>query len=628
MVTYNKTLINFIKYLYEKVDSEKKEEVLTLFTNKSDKLELMNIDKIIYAYFMEYKKQNKLKVDVLLDNGKKRDILGQYVLEIQKKYSDAKVIDLRNLNFLMEEIEWLKSCNYMELEEYQSVDRLGRMSIKSGDGPQKLLKNSNSRQGIYELMHIYTNKLRDNGFVDFQDMALMALEQAKKKVGKKYTHIVIDESQDLTRVQLEFLKHLYNEKPYSSILFVADIAQSIYAKAWLVKGRRFTSLGLDMTGKSNSLAKNYRTTTQIAECAYSLIQKDENIVSDDNFVKPSLIDKQGVYPILRAFTYGQDESNYVISLLKENLLKQYDNRDIAIITRTKNQLVEMKEKLLKEDIKCRYFDKNEIMDFQEDTVKLLTMHSIKGLEFKVVILIGLNNKAIPSPYAISSVEDKSFYESMERKLLYVGMTRATEKLYMTYAGEASKFISDISPKFLKINETAKVKRYYSVATEEFLLKEKITDMYSQEEKVRQWALKELIDTYKYPLDLIQIEHEVNVFSNKGLVDIVVNVYSNKSKIPYIFIEVKRKNRGIQDCLEQLKSYMSVSKQCRYGIATDGNEFVIIDSNFEKIDDIPMFDISMLPSTIESFEYIDFKHGRKYDFLRDCNNITELVVDEN
>ncbi len=96
-------------------------------------------------------------------------------------------------------------------------------------------------------------------------------------------------------------------KDYSSILFVADTAQSIYDASWLIKGRSFTSIGLDMTGKSNSLAKNYRTATQIAEAAYSLIQGDGEIMGDDNFVKPSLIDKQGTYPVFRRFFTLEDE---------------------------------------------------------------------------------------------------------------------------------------------------------------------------------------------------------------------------------------------------------------------------------------------------------------------------------
>jgi hypothetical protein len=58
-----------------------------------------------------------------------------------------------------------------------------------------------------------------------------------------------------------------------------------------VKCRSFTSVGFDIKGRSTSLAKNYRTTTQIAEAAYSLLEKDLHIIEDENFVKPSLLDK-------------------------------------------------------------------------------------------------------------------------------------------------------------------------------------------------------------------------------------------------------------------------------------------------------------------------------------------------
>jgi len=628
MVTYNKTLINYIKYVYEKVEEENKIEVITLFSNKTGGLELKTIDSIIYAYFEEYKKQNNLNYTLLTDSNEKQSILSQSILELSKLFGDVKILDLKNISFLRDEIEWIKACNYLELEEYQSVDRLGRMGSKNSDGPQKLLKNSNTRRAIYELMLLYNKKLREKNYVDFQDMASLALKQASTRPLRKYTHIIIDESQDLTRIQLEFIKTLYKEKPYSSIMFVADTAQSIYPQAWLVKGRSFTTIGLDMKGKSNSLAKNYRTTTQIAEAAYSLIEKDLNIVEDDNFVKPSLIDKQGSYPVFKAFEASKSENEYVADLIKNQLIKKYDYKDIAIIARTKNQLTELKNALEKTGIQCRQFQGSEAMDFNEDAVKLLTMHSIKGLEFKVVMIIGLSNKIIPSPYSFTSVEEQEIQESRERKLLYVGMTRATEKLYLSGHGEVSKFIHDINSRYININDNSKVRGYYSINIDSYQFKNKIADLYSNEEKVRQWLIRELQETYKYPLELLDVEYKVNVFSKIGLVDGVVCIHNNKNKIPYIFIEVKRKNKGINDCLEQLKSYMSACSQCQYGIATDGNEFRVINRDFEEIEDIPMFNTSMLPSSIETFEYIDLKHKRKYDFLRDSNNIAEIIVDEN
>ena len=52
-------------------------------------------------------------------------------------------------------------------------------------------------------MEIYNERLRSIGYIDFKDMALIAYNQAKKGVSKKYTHIIIDEVR-FARVQLEF----------------------------------------------------------------------------------------------------------------------------------------------------------------------------------------------------------------------------------------------------------------------------------------------------------------------------------------------------------------------------------------------------------------------------------------
>lgn len=76
---------------------------------------------------------------------------------------------------------------------------------------------------------------------------------------------------------------------------------------------------------------------------------------------------------------------------------------------------------------------------------------------------------------------------------------------------------------------------------------------------KQWAIKELMETYKYPEKLIDVEYKVNNFSKTGSVDIAVSINSNNSFVPYIFIETKALNKGLHSGLEQLKSYMSSSR---------------------------------------------------------------------
>ena len=73
----------------------------------------------------------------------------------------------------------------------------------------------------------------------------------------------------------------------------------------------------------------------------------------------------------------------------------------------------------------------------EDKVTLMTLHLAKGLEFKNVFIVGLEEGLFPilresSPYPEEELEE-------ERRLMYVGMTRAKENLYMTWATERTVF---------------------------------------------------------------------------------------------------------------------------------------------------------------------------------------------
>jgi len=139
MVTYNKSLINYIKYVYEKVQKEREYEKISIFEIDNSKLDIKNIDALMYLYFMEYCKEKKIKLELV----NKRDvpnIMINAMAEARKLYPDVKILDQRYYSFIMEEITWIKACKYLNEEEYQSTDRLGRMANQSGDTPQKIQK--------------------------------------------------------------------------------------------------------------------------------------------------------------------------------------------------------------------------------------------------------------------------------------------------------------------------------------------------------------------------------------------------------------------------------------------------------------------------------------------------------
>jgi len=629
MLTFNKTLSNYIKYQYARIEED--DQIIDLFSligAGKEKVEIETVDSIIFKYYCKYKRRNKLKLDITTDNHINYQTMQLSISELKKNNPDAHILEQKYTSFLLNEIDWIKSCNYMELEEYQGADRLSRLNKNGMDGgPQKLQKNSNTRRAIFELMILFNKKLEEKGLIHIKDAAILALKEVKNCADKKYSHIIVDESQDLTRVQLEFIACLYFPKDYSSIMFVCDTAQSIYPHSWLVKGRSFTSIGFDMTGKSSSLSKNYRTTTQISQAAYSLIQNDEVILEDDNFVVPSLIDRQGPSPVYRAFTDIKQEAEYVANEIKDYLLGQYELKDITVIAKSKNQLVAVKECFDRLGIISTLVDKSDL-NFDEKSVKLLTIHSIKGLEFKVVFIIGLNQGIIPY-ISFQENEDQQIQITTDRKLLYVGMTRANDLLYMTSSGVPSKFILEIDTKLMRFSTRNQIHSFYHVSIDDYCLQDHIQNIFSNEEKVRQWFIKELEGTYKYPIKLIDVEYPVSCFSKIGAVDIAVNVFGNKgTKIPFIFVEVKAYGTDIQNGISQLKSYMSNEKICSYGVVTNGREIIVLDNEFEIIDDIPIFNSQMLPSSFESFTYIDIKHGRTCTIERDFKGKEEIELTEN
>ena len=111
---------------------------------------------------------------------------------------------------------------YLEQEEYQAADRKGKVRVQAANQPQRLPKNSDTRRAVFELMRFYDSQLEARGLVSFNTMRVLALEQARKQPLQKFTHIIVDESQDLTRSQLLFLKEIQNPKSYGSILFIGD----------------------------------------------------------------------------------------------------------------------------------------------------------------------------------------------------------------------------------------------------------------------------------------------------------------------------------------------------------------------------------------------------------------------
>ncbi|MBP9814750.1 MAG: UvrD-helicase domain-containing protein [Candidatus Levybacteria bacterium] len=122
-----------------------------------------------------------------------------------------------------------------------------------------------------------------------------------------------------------------------------------------------------------------------------------------------------------------------------NYLKMYDDTDPEDRSRLENikelrsvaiefpNIVDFLENIAL--VEQEYVPETKDKNAEKNAITLMTIHSAKGLEFKMVFLIGMEEGLFP--HAQSILESESIEE--ERRLAYVGITRAKEKLYLTFA---------------------------------------------------------------------------------------------------------------------------------------------------------------------------------------------------
>ncbi|MDD3321071.1 MAG: exodeoxyribonuclease V subunit gamma [Paludibacter sp.] len=102
-------------------------------------------------------------------------------------------------------------------------------------------------------------------------------------------------------------------------------------------------------------------------------------------------------------------------------------------------------------------DQDTDKETNKDKVTLMTVHAAKGLEFKVVFIVGMEEELFPSPFCTQS--ERELEE--ERRLFYVAITRAEELCFISYAksrfkngktnfSNPSRFIKDIDPQYLEL----------------------------------------------------------------------------------------------------------------------------------------------------------------------------------
>ncbi|AGG88293.1 3'-5' exonuclease [Rhodanobacter denitrificans] len=243
----------------------------------------------------------------------------------------------------------------------------------------------------------------------------------------QYGAVLVDEGHDFEPDWYKLIVQMIDPAT-NSLLVLYDDAQNIYGNP----NRRkisWKSLGVQAQGRTTILKLNYRNTLEILSVARTFAQdllasrSDEADGDGVPLVAPESAGRRGAVPELVRTDTARAQMDVLIARLRDEHAHGRPYSEMAVIYRNQWEGEKLHEVLRDLGIPSRLADNTgkQSLFAVEDSIKLVTMHSSKGLEFPFVIIPG-----------IGGLPKEGQSEADEARLLYVAMTRATEHLLLIH----------------------------------------------------------------------------------------------------------------------------------------------------------------------------------------------------
>lgn len=337
-------------------------------------------------------------------------------------------------DFLMNEWEFVIQDQGIESwADYRSAQRTGLgFPLKAND-----------RKSVWKVFERVLERLAKRSEMAYSSICRTARQLIESgRVAPPFDAVVVDEAQDLRSQELRFLSKLAKPGP-NSFLIVGDAGQRIYSKT-----PSLSSLGIEVRGRSHILRVNYRTTKEIrqfADAALGMHSDDLDGGDESRSGVRSLL--SGPIPQLQKFESDAEQAKFVTSEIKRRIEREgLHPCDFAIFGRTYKSLQPIERSLKEHGVSSEILGSQATAASTSNLVSLATMHRAKGLEFKVVFVIGASHDQLPLPAVYKKIEDPVLREDAiqrERHLFYVSLTRPRDELVVTWVGKPTEFLESV-----------------------------------------------------------------------------------------------------------------------------------------------------------------------------------------
>jgi hypothetical protein len=321
-------------------------------------------------------------------------------------------------------------------------------------GPVRMYAGTFHGLSLQILKEMAPELLNDQPFIDeipYRLVKWLETDAAKRWI-KRFKSIIVDEFQDINEIQWKLLTRFYHDN--ATMTIVGDDAQNIYT--W-----RGSSVSFILNFHENikdvkdyQLCRNYRSTEAIVTIANATMRFIPTLPFKEKMVAHV---RGGRKPEVHFFFRAADEYNWIINSL-DKLQRQHKDFSFAVLSRYNSDLFKIEERLHLKSIPYElltvpHVDTKYKENERNNRIMLATIHASKGLEWDIVFFMNLHDDVFPARKSDEDIVS-------ERRLFYVGITRAKKGLYMTYSRQEralSRFIREIPRPFLKFHNVTSFK---------------------------------------------------------------------------------------------------------------------------------------------------------------------------
>lgn len=328
--------------------------------------------------------------------------------------------------------EWTHVIDAWQIDTMDAYAGVARMGRKNRLGAKQ-------REQLWTIFEAMKTDLKRRGLMTRAGLFAATADLYREKVDKPFSHIIVDEAQDLGVPELRLFAAI-TPSGNDAFFFAGDLGQRIFQQPFSWK-----SLGFDLRGRSSSLKVNYRTSHQIRQAADRLLGRsvrDVDGMEDDRSGTVSVFD--GPEPQICFAEDIESERAKAVEFLDSVRAAGVAPAEIGIFVRSEREL--SRARAIADSAQLPFYSLGAAAG-SADRALVGTMHLAKGLEYKAVLVVACDQGVLPLDTRIADVADEYELDEIiatERQLFYVAVTRARDHLFVSGVLPGSEFITDLT----------------------------------------------------------------------------------------------------------------------------------------------------------------------------------------